>query len=88
MICSECSADVTYEYAGMTLVGFYSPPGHNHDDNCYKRHYSCKCGHEWVESIIRTCPRPDCDWQGKTECFCHPGQKVKQWTDEETQTPQ
>lgn len=62
-----------------TMVGFSSPPGHDHDDNCRKRTYICKAGHRATLSIRRTCP--SCDWRGKETCFCHDGEKVDSWPD-------
>lgn len=62
-----------------TLVGFSSPPGHDHDDNCLVALYECEDGHLNKISLRRKCPRTDCDWVGQSECFCHPGQKVDQW---------
>ena len=63
----------TYE----TLVGYGSPPGHNHDDNCRKREYVCRAGHPKIISRQNRCPKGD--WEGKMTCFCHKGEKVKEW---------
>ena len=60
-----------------TYVAYYSPPGHNHDDNCLTRFYQCKNGHTTIVSKRRRCPI--CDWVGKETCFCHPGKKVDEW---------
>lgn len=62
-----------------TLVGYLSPPGHDHDDNCLQYFYTCSNGHETAMSLRRRCPAPNCDWVGKADCFCHPGSKVDEW---------
>ena len=60
-----------------TLVGFSSPPGHRHDDNCTTRIYSCENQHGLKISIRQRCPV--CDWVGKEICGCHDGKKVDEW---------
>jgi len=60
-----------------TLVGYSSPPGHDHDDNCLKRGYRCEAGHYTVLSVIRSCSK--CDWRGKADCFCCPNGKIDVW---------
>ena len=78
MKCPECSSPMRYAGTGVTLVGYQSPPGHNHDDNCRVRVYHCiACSFAVAVSKQNTCPA--CDWRGKTECFCHPGPKVSEW---------
>ena len=62
----------------MTLVGYFSEPGHNHDDNCRKRLYLCKNNHKFALSKINKC---HCGWEGKKDCFCHKGEKVNSWPD-------
>ena len=38
----ECGAAWTQWSGGqMTCVGYFSPPGHDHDDNCMVRRYVC-----------------------------------------------
>lgn len=75
--CSECNNLSAAKYETKTLVGYSSPKGHNHDDNCIKREYVCKgCGNIEVISIINKC---HCGWTGKTECFCCPDGKVDEW---------
>lgn len=64
-----------------TLVGYLSPVGHNHDDNCLKRSYVCSNGHYQTLSKRRRCQV--CDWVGKEECFCHSGKKVDEWPEAE-----
>lgn len=61
----------------VTLVGFTSPEGHNHDDNCWKRPYVCPSGHEVTIARRRTCHR--CNWAGKPDCGCHDYDKVSEW---------
>lgn len=63
----------------QTLMGYSSPPGHDHDDNCKKRLYFCKNDHENAISIRRRCSAPGCAWVGKERCFCHSGTKIDQW---------
>ena len=36
----------------VTLLGYSSPPGHDHDDNCMKRQYGCEDGH-WTVLRLR-----------------------------------
>lgn len=80
-IIKECSQEISEQILEMTtLVGYYSPVGHSHDDNCLKRYYVCKNGHEISIAKIRKCPT--CDWIGKKECFCHYGKKVEEWPHE------
>ena len=81
MKCPVCDKETRHTGMTETLVGYHSPPGHDHDDNCQKRLYACTCGHAWIESKQRGCPV--CDWKGKTTCFCHGGEKVAEWTDPE-----
>lgn len=64
-----------------TLVGYFSPPGHDHDDNCETRYYLCANGHPHRLSVRRRCPA--CDWRGKTKCFCHPYPKLDEWPPDE-----
>jgi hypothetical protein len=67
---------------GKTLVGYYSPEGHNHDDNCRKRVYVCEDGHRTVIRRINKCQTVGCDWRGKETCFCHEnGVTVEEWPD-------
>lgn len=81
MDCKKCGYPMRSLGAGMmTCVGYFSPPGHDHDDNCITRGYVCdKCGEYQTVSILRKCPHPECDWVGKRECFCHEGPKVEEW---------
>lgn len=61
----------------VTCVGYTSPEGHCHDDNCVTRDYICPAGHTLKVGLRRTCPA--CNWKGKEKCSCHPGTKVDQW---------
>lgn len=63
----------------QTLVGYSSPPGHTHDDNCLKRIYRCANDHDTVICIRRRCNTSGCDWVGKDSCFCHTGKKSDMW---------
>ena len=86
MKCPKCEIETKFNIVTETLVGygqFLDNTGtpHQHNDNCLKREYTCINGHEWDESIIRTCNVSGCNWTGKTECGCHKGKKVQCWTD-------
>lgn len=80
--CSQCGEPMTLEDYGVTLVGYYSPEGHNHDDNCLRAFYRCQNGHREQISHQRKCPVEGCDWMGKPVCFCHKGGKRGIWTNE------
>jgi hypothetical protein len=84
VICEACQTEMVYSMGKQTCVGYYSPPGHNHDDNCTSRVYKCTCGKTKVLSIRRRCPNPECDWVGKATCFCHEGPKLDKWPEEES----
>jgi hypothetical protein len=79
MNCPKCNKKMKARWTEQTLVGYFSPPGHDHDDNCLSRTYRCTCGHSIHISLRRRCSNPDCDWVGKDECFCHKGKKVDEW---------
>lgn len=75
--CPECGAAfVGHGGTSYTLVGTFSPEGHEHDRNCMKREYRCAGGHVTALSKVRTCgddegPRAEgCAWKGRTSCFC------------------
>jgi hypothetical protein len=82
MKCKECDQELKYDYEMSTCVGYSSPPGHNHDNNCLKRYYYCDQGHKYTVSKRRKCPNPTCSWAGKETCWCHPDPKVDKWPDE------
>jgi len=78
MKCNTCDAPfVSFGSRGVTLVAFGSPPGHDHDDNCDTRVYTCAEGHISHLSIIPSCSHPECDWRGKDECFC--SVRIDEW---------
>jgi hypothetical protein len=63
-----------------TYVGFISPAGHNHDDNCVVRHYKCTiCNHTLEVSKRNRCSVPGCNWVGKEDCGCCQGKKLDEW---------
>jgi len=62
-----------------TDVGYLSPPGHNHDDNCTTMAAECSNGHTVSVSKRNECCDPDCDWKGKKKCFCHNDEKLDNW---------
>lgn len=72
---------VCHTGTGTTLVGYYSPPGHNHDDNCRKRAYFCADGHVTRIRRVNVCQTEGCGWKGKATCFCHEGTNVDEWPD-------
>lgn len=85
-VCPKCGSHAVGMQAGaggaewVTLVGYYSPPGHDHDDNCRKRGAYCRdCEHRFTVSKRNRCPA--CDWEGKASCGCHDGPKVDEWPD-------
>lgn len=53
-----------------TCVGYFSPSGHDHDENCRIRLYRCASDHLTALAIVRRCPVPGCSWRGPTSCFC------------------
>ena len=74
----ECGAEfASTTWESSTCVGYTSPPGHDHDDNCVTRAYVCLLGHETQLTARNSCPM--CDWRGKKECFCHKGPKLDDW---------
>ena len=91
MLCKECNkpliaVEVSRNLNGhefplemSTLVGYVSPPNHNHDDNCRSRVYRCEDGHSTALSRINRCTNPNCDWTGKISCWCHEDPKIKEW---------
>lgn len=60
-----------------TLVGFGSPAGHNHDNNCWCRLYVCSNNHE--VKIGRRMECDTCDWKGMERCGCHDYDKLNDW---------
>jgi hypothetical protein len=80
LTCKECNSAMFTLGTTMTLVGYSSPPGHDHDDNCRLREYVCENGHRLTVSKRNKCPK--CDWKGKLTCFCHTGEKVDEWPED------
>lgn len=77
----NCSEEIGNQIVEMqTLVGYGRLPGHDHDDNCWKRTYICSNEHVIEVGKIRKCP--NCEWVGKSSCFCHYGMKVEEWPNE------
>lgn len=75
--CPQCGGEITKVSTScmVTLVGYSSPQGHNHDDNCHKYEAGCDQGHRFVIAQRRRCgvKMPDgsrCTWEGKDHCFC------------------
>ena len=79
LFCTECGEQMFTWKGGaiQTLVGYLSPKGHDHDDNCRHKVYQCVNGHAKNVSKINKCP--SCDWLGKKECWCHVDPKVEEW---------
>ena len=75
--CGENARDLGH--SSSTLVGYMSPPGHDHDDNCVNKTDRCPNGHNNSVSLRNRCSDPECDWVGKDSCFCHDGPKVDEW---------
>lgn len=53
-----------FEY--RTCVGYHSPPGHDHDDNCIVIPFMCENRHWHNYSWRRKCPA--CDWTSRASC--------------------
>lgn len=78
MDCELCGSPLFTDGSTMTTcVGYTSPAGHDHDDNCRSRYYRCANGHGVSLSKRNKCPT--CDWRGRAECFCHKGGKLDEW---------
>lgn len=81
--CETCGEPTVIQDVCVTLVGHYSPVGHDHDDNCLTAIYKCAQGHFTHIAHRRKCPVEGCDWVGKLTCFCHKGEKVGVWVNDE-----
>ena len=69
--CPDCGGPwVSRDCGGTTLVGYSSPSGHDHDDNCTTYSYACSNGHHTEVSRIPRCGTEACSWVGKETCFC------------------
>lgn len=70
--CNKCGKPLTFAGIESTLVGYMSPEGHSHDDNCKSAIRGCKdC--KWVgekswRPFRNFCKDPECDWQGREYC--------------------
>jgi len=90
LVCNQCGqpmkarrmriGDRSEVIEETTLVGYMSPPGHSHDDNCWTREYICPNGHTMKIGKLRKCPV--CDWVGKESCGCHDCIKVNEFPDD------
>ena len=85
VICETCQEPMNVQHNMSTMVGYLSPPGHNHDDNCLTRRYACRNGHTLDVTRRNRCHA--CGWRGRTTCFCHKGEKSEFWPDEDRETP-
>ena len=79
MTCACGLPFIAHSGTGMTLVGYASPPGHNHDDNCRTRAYLCPDGHRTHLSARNHCTAPGCEWVGKAECRTCQHTKLEHW---------
>ena len=81
----KCNKKMKLIVETRTLVGFFSPEGHNHDDNCIVRKFVCfDCKESYKESRVNVCSAEGCNWSGKKACECHGGMKIKKWSDDLT----
>lgn len=80
--CPECQQPMTLMDYCVTLVGYASERGHDHDDNCLTAFYKCPNGHTDRITHQRKCPAEGCDWLGKLTCFCHKGEKRGIWVND------
>lgn len=75
--CATCGGPLVEKTLTMeTLVGYSSPHGHDHDDNCRVATYYCAVKHGTKPAQRRRCAAAGCGWVGKATCSCHPGVKV------------
>jgi hypothetical protein len=65
--CPVCGEVCTSQQWGRTLVGYFSPAGHDHDDNCRDFIFE-HCGKRFGVRPRNTCPTTGCDWKGKDSC--------------------
>jgi hypothetical protein len=66
--CPVCGVVCESDQYRTTLVGYKSPPGHNHDDNCRTFFFACPSGHRFSVRPQNRCPTKDCAWLGEIEC--------------------
>jgi hypothetical protein len=74
--CEKCGQPLIHKYETSTLVGYHSPEGHDHDDNCVISEYHCSNGHMYGFRRQNKCSTEGCSWVGKTDCFCSPFETV------------
>ena len=75
----RCGASfIAYGAEQSTLVGsLFAMPGHDHNNNCLTRRYTCEAGHGTTIALVRRCPA--CDWTGKRSCGVCNATFVDQW---------
>jgi hypothetical protein len=66
--CPVCGYVRSSDDYSETMVGFFSPKGHDHDDNCRKFRFRCKDSHGYIVRVRNTCPTEGCNWKGKENC--------------------
>jgi hypothetical protein len=64
--CPVCKTPTKSRGYTTTCLAYYSPKGHNHDDNCRKFDFKCPKGHMFRVRVQNACP--DCEWVGKADC--------------------
>jgi len=100
MRCSTCDEPLVAMSIGITQTsaGFFSPPGHDHDDNGMWRDVWCANGHRGAMYLRRTCAgnyadagtgtwgpstqTTSCDWKGRDR-----DNMVEAWPDLPTRSP-
>ena len=65
--CPVCNIECLSTHCSSTLVGYMSPKGHDHDDNCRKFDFTCSNNHHFKIRAQNTCPA--CDWKGSPVCY-------------------
>jgi hypothetical protein len=69
MKCPVHDIEMQYMDYSSTLVGYYSPPGHDHDDNCKIHTWKCPEGEHAVREYKQNvCLVEGCGWHGKEHC--------------------
>ena len=64
--CPQCGVRCETNRMSITYVGYISPAGHDHDDNCRVFYFKCSNGHEFNIRVRNTCPV--CNWKGDKVC--------------------
>ena len=65
--CPVCGIESESRAYSTTLVGYVSPEGHDHDDNCRWFRFQCFNGHAFEVRVQNLCP--SCNWEGKEWCY-------------------